>query len=289
MRPPFAWLGGKEKLAPWILSFFPPHVTYCEPFGGTAAVLLAKEPSRVEVWNDSHADLAAFFSVLRDPIQAPRLHALLESTEFGRDVWQWCRRRIAYGAHPKGFPQPDLYRAWSFAVVGLMAFSGNASARTPTIATPGGAGPDIMRKVIRRVDRLPELTRRLRETYIENRDALEVIRRYDGPDTLFYMDPPYPGHDVPRNYRERVDYPELLAALPSLHGMVILSGYQSAHPDGDAALPGWIRHDREVALMVNASRWASRRRRVMESIWINPAAVEARRRADTQLEFGAFA
>ena len=44
-KPPFPWIGSKEKIAPYILQLFPPKLTqYVEPFGGSGAVLLALPP-----------------------------------------------------------------------------------------------------------------------------------------------------------------------------------------------------------------------------------------------------
>ncbi|KAG0292328.1 hypothetical protein BGZ96_004321, partial [Linnemannia gamsii] len=52
VKPPITWFGGKSRLAPKIIQHFAKHQTYCEPFGGSGAVLLAKSPSNVEVYND---------------------------------------------------------------------------------------------------------------------------------------------------------------------------------------------------------------------------------------------
>src|SRR5919204_6638148 len=77
-RPALRWFGGKWRLAGWIISHFPPHAAYCEPYGGAASVLLRKPPARLETWNDLHGRLVNFFQVLRE--QPDELVAALQLT-----------------------------------------------------------------------------------------------------------------------------------------------------------------------------------------------------------------
>src|ERR1017187_2722585 len=77
---PITWFGGKSRLAPRIIQHFPKHTCFCEPFGGSAAVLLAKEPSPVEVYNDLDGELVNFFRVLRATRLSARLRTRLEDT-----------------------------------------------------------------------------------------------------------------------------------------------------------------------------------------------------------------
>ncbi len=61
----FGWYGGKYSHLDWLLPLLPPTTHYCEPFGGSAAVLINREPSPVETYNDIDGEVANFFRVLR--------------------------------------------------------------------------------------------------------------------------------------------------------------------------------------------------------------------------------
>ena len=63
---PFVWLGGKSRMVGTIIPLLPPHITYVEPFGGAANILLSKKPSTVEVYNDFSGLLVNFFRVLQN-------------------------------------------------------------------------------------------------------------------------------------------------------------------------------------------------------------------------------
>jgi len=78
VRPGLRYHGGKFRLAPWILKFFPPHGCYVEPYGGAAGVLLRKPKSYAEVYNDMDGDIVNFFRVVRDPILCADLRRALE-------------------------------------------------------------------------------------------------------------------------------------------------------------------------------------------------------------------
>jgi len=83
-RPILRYHGGKWKLAPWIISLMPPHRIYVEPFGGAASVLMRKDRSYAEVYNDQWDTVVNVFRVMRDPEKAERLRFLLELTPFSR-------------------------------------------------------------------------------------------------------------------------------------------------------------------------------------------------------------
>lgn len=87
-RPVLRWLGGKWKLAPWIIGHFPPHRVYVESFGGAASVLMRKPRSYGEVYNDLDQEVVNLFRVLQSPAEAAELREKLRLTPFAREEFE---------------------------------------------------------------------------------------------------------------------------------------------------------------------------------------------------------
>ena len=79
----FGWYGGKFSHLDWLLPLLPKCHHYCEPFAGSAAVLLNREPSPVETYNDLDGEVVNFFRVLRDERDA--LIQAIGLTPFSRE------------------------------------------------------------------------------------------------------------------------------------------------------------------------------------------------------------
>jgi DNA adenine methylase len=90
---PITWHGSKSKLAPRIVRHFPVYRTYCEPFGGSASVLLAKTPSRVEIFNDRNEELTNLFRVLRDPGSFAKLRRAVQNTLYARAEFELSKQK----------------------------------------------------------------------------------------------------------------------------------------------------------------------------------------------------
>lgn len=225
---PFPWFGGKQRLCRRIADLLPQHLVYVEPFGGAAAVLLAKPRARLDVYNDVDQGLVNFFRVLRD--RPDELTRLIELTPFSRTEFELCRdtwRDVA----------DELERARRWYVRVEQAFGG-----TPT--TSGWAGEFAGRRrasraqtSLTRLERLPRIVARLRTVQIEDIDWRRVLERYDGPDCVFYLDPPYP-MSVRRPNRQagnrsyaheltELDHVELVERVLELQADVLVSGYDT--------------------------------------------------------------
>lgn len=97
-----------------------------------------------------------------------------------------------------------------------------------------------------------EINTRLQNAVIFSRDALDIIQRYDTPETFFYLDPPYISSDC-GHYAGTWDNDkqnELLQLLPNLKGKYLLSGYPQDLP----TLAGAERKELTKALGVSGKR-----------------------------------
>lgn len=271
-RPLVRYHGGKWKLAPWIIQHLPPHRIYVEPFGGGGSVLLRKQPSYAEVYNDLDSEIVNLFRVARE--QGQRLVEVLHLTPFARDeyleAWfpsddpiEQARRTIVRAFMGFGSAATTMVRAPARAGRGGLARTGFRANSNKSGTTPGHDWANYPAALERTIDRLQGVI-------IENREALDLMPQHDGPETVFYVDPPYVAdtRDKGSDYRYELtdhDHRRLAGALGSLKGMVVLSGYPSALYD---ELYGhWKRVDR-------AAHADGARDRV-ESLWLNGAAVAA--------------
>src|SRR5437588_9825524 len=103
----FGWYGGKYSHLDWLLPLLPKATHYCEPFGGSAAILINREPSPVETYNDIDGDLVTFFRVLRE--QKDVLIEAIGLTPFSREEFE-----LAISSPREGIS--DLERARRFYV-----------------------------------------------------------------------------------------------------------------------------------------------------------------------------
>lgn len=267
-RPVLRYHGGKWKLAPWTLAHFPPHRVYVEPFGGAASILLRKERSYAEVYNELDGDVVNLFRVLRDPSQALALTEQLRLTPFARDEFL------------DAYEEADtpLERARRLVI---RAFMGHGSDSASGVvsgfrANSNRSGTTPAHDWANYADALPFTVERLRGVIIENRDALACMAQHDGKKTLHYLDPPYV-HETRTwmtsgrgrgNYRHEMSadqHAELLREACNLEGMVLIAGYPTELYDD--ALAGW----RRVETLAHADGARPR----TEVLWLNPQACAA--------------
>ena len=259
----------------------PPHKHYVEPYAGGLAVLFAKPCEGIsEVVNDLNGDLTNFWRVLQDEARFRKFKRLIEVVPFSENEWQQAGELLVklsrswdateHQVKVTRSDPPDVDRAVWFFVLCRQSLAG----RCKNFAT-------LSRNRVRRgmneqasawlaaIDGLPEVHARLRRVVVLNQPALDVIRSQDGPDTLFYLDPPY----LPQTKATHAFGPlemtveqheELLTAITSVQGKVMISGYASRLYD--TTLAGWSRH--EFRLPNNAASGVMKRD-MTEIVWCN--------------------
>ena len=213
MQSLFAWPGGKRNLLRPILARIPAHNLYVEGFSGSAKVLFAKEPSKGEVINDLNGDVVNFYRVVKHrPAEiAERMEHELVHPERFREL------RNSEQADELDRALAFIYTTWySYGAKGEHFAAGNlkellrGQQRRPI---------DAVRSLLERS------TERLRRVRIEQRDCLEMLTRFDSPETFFYLDPPYVHFgDVARyDAFTATQQQKLFATLAKLQGQFLLS------------------------------------------------------------------
>jgi DNA adenine methylase len=264
MKAVFPYFGGKTRLVKYILQYVPAHEVYVEVFGGAGALLLAKPPSKLEVYNDINSLVVNFFRVLRDEEKSKKLIQLLELTPYAREEYNECRK-IVQG---KKEVQDDVEKARAFFVCACQAFGGNFSTGWGYNLTPQR---NIVVTFLSSVQNLYTVSQRLRRVQIENIDFREMLKKYDRAETFFYLDPPYvPGTRRTKKIYQyemtREDHHELTNLLLNLKGQAILSGYRDEEIHAPLEQAGWKKVD--IAWKCYAVHAKHGRPPRTESLWI---------------------
>lgn len=241
----FPYPGGKSRYADWIVSSLPDHSCYVEVFGGSGAVLLNKQPSQIEVYNDLDGSIPRFFRVLRD--QGDELREYLRNVEFSLELYANWTRKYYNGWRPKDDVKAaavfffSRYAQWGGKHEGISGFARSASGRNKADSfqakcerlkhfqdrlneTAEGEWPEAFK----------EFRSRHRSVLIDNLDYQDIFRKYDadnsdGEGTVFYCDPPYV--DTEHRYEgDGFDHQEFIEALTGLEGDWLLS-YGSTVPE----------------------------------------------------------
>lgn len=272
MKPPFAYFGGKSRMAERIAELLPPHDVYLEPFLGSGAVFFAKEQSRHEILNDLNGDIVTFFRVLRD--QPDELERACRLTPYSREEYDRARCSDTSCVD-------DIERARLWFVMVNQSFAKTARRNTGwsrTIAQNHSAPKTIAT----RLGRFQAVAERLAEAMIEHVDAFDLISSIGNSDrsTAIYVDPPYlrstrrtspnaggssAGCDYEIDMGKPEDHERLAAVLNDVSASVILSGYPSALYDELYA--GWDRISIDV--VSSAGRWTQANERRTEVLWSN--------------------
>lgn len=265
INPPLKWHGGKHYLATRIVALMPNHTHYVEPYAGGLSVLLVKSPVNVsEVVNDINGDLTNFWRVLQNPTMFAAFQRRVQAVPFSEVEWREAEsscnhdgdvgRAVAFFIHCR---QSHAGRFREFATLSRMRTRRNMNEQASAWLTA--------------IEGLPAIHARLKRVVILHRDALDAIRQQDGPDTLFYLDPPYcrSTRTSPNVYAyEMTDeqHAELLDTLGCIDGRFLLSGYPNRLYAKAASRFGWRHVDFDLP---NHAAGGKRKAREIERVWMN--------------------
>lgn len=261
VSPPVTWFGSKSQLVKKIVSHFHKHQTFVDVFGGSGAVLLGKRPSKVEVYNDLNKKMASLFRVLSDKDKTRELVRRLQLTPYSREEFHLARSSVEE-------ERDEIELARLMIVIQRQSHGGFGKQWSYCIDAQAAGYSASVRKFHAGVDRLIDVTHRIRRTQIENLPWEDVLSRYDRTGTLFYLDPPYvPETRISGGYEHEMtldDHARMVDVMLQLKGMCVLSGYaHNVYSPLEQA--GWKRVEIEVS-----ARSSQTRTKRTECLWISP-------------------
>ncbi len=256
----FNWVGGKARMAPHLIKLLPAHRCYVEVFGGSAALLLAKPPSPMEVYNDIDSVLVNFFRVVRNPQQCKKLIRMLQWTPYSREEFMDAVRRMKEEEDP-------VEKARLFFYVSNASRNGLYTRKIWGI-DPGENQSSSVGAFRRRIQYLKRIQERFQYVYVENLPYERILEIYDSEETCFYLDPPYlyPSRDrLYEHTMDEEDHRRMLERVLNLKGHVIISGYFSDLYS--EYLKGWRLYTFD-ARVHSGSIWSESTRKTVECVWV---------------------
>lgn len=256
-KTPITYYGGKQKLIPEILPRIPVHTSYVEPFCGGAAIFFAKQPSNLEVLNDTNRELINFYRVVQNDFSSleKEIRITLHSRDLHRKAW-------VVNNNPDMFS--EVKRAWALWVLSSQSFSAKLDGNWGYDKADNRTSRLIQSKKERFTE---ELAIRLQNVQLESTDALYVINSRDTKDTFFYCDPPYYNSDCAHyDGYSLQDYENLLMTLANVNGKFLLSSYPSEVLQQYTKKYKWTMYSVEQRVTVNAkSGYLKRKTEVLTS------------------------
>lgn len=250
--------GAKWSIADWVISHFPEHHSYLEPFFGSGAVLFTKPRSDIETVNDLDDDVVNFFEwVQHDP---EKLAKSIYWTPYSRAVYNEAFDR-------KETETDSFVRAVDFTIRMMMGHGFRTAGERVGWKNDvqGRERAYACQNWCKEPEIIMQAAERLRGVQIENRKATELVPRFNFPNVLIYADPPYvigSRSCKRKQYNHEMtddDHVELLDLLKAHKGPVVISGYDS--PLYADALRDWNRETRIVVAQSSTHR--------TETLWMN--------------------
>lgn len=209
--------GTKWHSLPFILPRLPYRKRFVEVFGGSGVVTLNRRGSgQLDIFNDRHAGVVAFFKVLRDDDLRDKLIDKIRLTLYSREDFITFKHKFYT------LKDNDLFeRAYQWYCMVQMSFGGLAR----TFQKPVSRSTN--KNFWGQLPKLYMISLRFRQVYVENLDWRTCLTDYDSPDTVFYLDPPYWDSNVYKLKMSRSEHYEMCERIHNLEGFVALSGFDN--------------------------------------------------------------
>lgn len=168
------WIGGKKLLRNKIIEMFPEGLErYIEVFGGAGWVLFHKERhAALEVFNDINSNLINLYRCIK--YHSEELQRELDGLFVSREIFFDFQDQI------KGSGLTDIQRAARYFYMIKTSFGGNTRSFNLN-----------KRDLKGNTEYLSEISERLQNVVVENKDFGNLIDVYDREKALFFLDPPY--------------------------------------------------------------------------------------------------
>ncbi len=219
---PFAYFGGKFFLSNYIYDIMPPHRTFIEIFGGSGVISMNKTPSDYDIFNDLNKDIYNFFMILKEHDTTEELIRILKIYPYSRDWFYYCRDNYC-------LETDNIKRAamWFYSMRISFGGMGDVFSFQVNLGTK-----KLDERYLDIAKNLWLVHNRFKHIFIENQDFRILINRFNNPETLFYLDPPYVhstrrGNDEYKHEMTDQDHYDLVNMLLPIKAKVILSGYDN--------------------------------------------------------------
>jgi site-specific DNA-adenine methylase len=235
----FGYAAGKSLIAQPLAALFPTHDTYVEPFCGSAALFFTKSPSRVEVLADINADVVGAFKAMQS-LSPAELEELQK-----RD---WLGSRVTFEKLRDSAPSTRVDQLHRFLYVNRFSFGKNRKTFSPALE---GSTSGVHKRVAL-------LAPRLKKAIIRTADYASVMKEFDGKDTFFFLDPPYPGSNSASGVGEKTfDETKFRKVLDGVRGRFLLTYGVHGNLDTSGFNVKRMRQARQVGRMNGPERRTS--------------------------------
>jgi len=269
ISPPFSYFGSKNKLAIKLCNNLPPHNCWVEAFCGSASLTLAKPPAPIEIINDIDSEITNLFEQLRNNHE--NLCEQIFLTPYSSQELKRARESSENDS--------ELERARKFLIQSMMAVNGIFGKEKGGFSASNSYSRNFKEARVNRWNNLPnrlhKVVDRLKNTRIENRDAIKLIEKFvNRPATLIYLDPPYlgertNGYNIDAN--NELYHKKLLKIANKAKCMIFISGYENEMYSEFLIKKGW----RKKKIKTNTKDSKGKNHPRTEVVWMNKRFISA--------------